>query len=77
MSRIVDLCNYCVNTKYILSVSKGEFTPHKEKAQYKLYVQFRYNEQQVVRIYSDKQERDRDYKKIINEWKNNTDKYGD
>ena len=31
MSRIVDLGNYCVNTKYILSVSKGEFTPHKEK----------------------------------------------
>ena len=50
MCRIIDMGDYCVHTKYILSVSISD---------------------------DNKQERDRDYKKICNEWKNNTDKYGD
>lgn len=77
MSRILDLGDYCVNTKYILSVSKGEFSPNKNNTEYYLYVKFRYNNDRLARTYSNKQKRDSDYKKIFDEWKHNTDRYGD
>ena len=44
---------------------------------YYLNIKFRYNNDRLSLNYDNKQERDRDYKKICNEWKNNTDKYGD
>lgn len=74
MSRIIDMGDYCVNTKYILSVSTADDNKCKN---YYLNIKFRYNNDRLSLNYDNKQKRDRDYKKIINEWKNNTDKYGD
>lgn len=77
MSRIVNLGDCGVNTKYVLSINKDEFTPHKERTEYYLYVKFRYNSERLKITYYDKQKRDSDYKKIFDEWKHNTDRYGD
>ena len=74
MSRIIDMGDYCVHTKYILSVSISDDNKYKN---YYLNIKFRYNNDRLSLNYDNKQERDRDYKKICNEWKNNKDKYGD
>lgn len=74
MSRIIDLDDYCVHTKYILSVSKGQSSKGKD---FYLTIRFRYNGDRLTEVYNNKQERDRDYKKIIDAWKDGYNKYGD
>ena len=77
MSRIIDLGDYCVQTKYILSVSKGQSSEFADEEEFYLYIKFRYNDDRLRITYGNKPERDRDYKKIINAWEDGYDKYGD